>query len=312
MNVQVCWEKFCRYWDVEPRLVADGGRPLPPDRRAGGRAPATRTRSAWWRSSARPSTAATSRWARSAPRSTSSRYAAAPTSRCTWTPPPAGSSPRSRSPIWCGTSRLPRVHSINASGHKYGLVYPGVGWAIWREARRLPSDLVFDVNYLGGIDADLRAELLASRQRGHGPVLHVRLRSASNGYEEVQRASNGSPAHRQGDRRDRPLRTITDGSDLPVFAFTLTRGDQLHRVRRLRAAARVRLAGAGLHVPREPGRPVRAAHSRARGLTPTWRTCSSPTCANRPLCSSRSTGRCPTGGPRNATASGTSRSTARA
>ncbi len=46
--------------------------------------------------------------------------------------------------------RLPRVQSINASGHKYGLVYPGVGWAIWRNEEALPRDLVFDVNYLGG------------------------------------------------------------------------------------------------------------------------------------------------------------------
>ena len=38
INVQVCWEKFCRYWDVEMRLVADGGRPLPPQRRGGGQA----------------------------------------------------------------------------------------------------------------------------------------------------------------------------------------------------------------------------------------------------------------------------------
>ena len=46
--------------------------------------------------------------------------------------------------------RIDRVQSINASGHKYGLVYPGVGWAIWRDHEALPRDLVFDVNYLGG------------------------------------------------------------------------------------------------------------------------------------------------------------------
>src|SRR5262249_47461096 len=45
---------------------------------------------------------------------------------------------------------VPRGASINASGHKYGLVYPGVGWAIWRDAEALPEDLVFKVNYLGG------------------------------------------------------------------------------------------------------------------------------------------------------------------
>ncbi len=46
--------------------------------------------------------------------------------------------------------RLPRVASINTSGHKYGLVYPGVGWALWRDKEALPEELVFRVNYLGG------------------------------------------------------------------------------------------------------------------------------------------------------------------
>jgi glutamate decarboxylase len=46
--------------------------------------------------------------------------------------------------------RLEQVASINASGHKYGLVYPGVGWLIFRDKSQLPEDLVFSVNYLGG------------------------------------------------------------------------------------------------------------------------------------------------------------------
>ena len=45
--------------------------------------------------------------------------------------------------------QLPRVASINASGHKYGLVYPGVGWIVWRDADALPEELIFWVNYLG-------------------------------------------------------------------------------------------------------------------------------------------------------------------
>jgi glutamate decarboxylase len=45
---------------------------------------------------------------------------------------------------------LPRVVSINASGHKYGLVCPGVGWIIWRDESRLPESLVFTLDYLGG------------------------------------------------------------------------------------------------------------------------------------------------------------------
>jgi glutamate decarboxylase len=46
--------------------------------------------------------------------------------------------------------RLPRVRSINASGHKFGLAPLGVGWVLWREASDLPDDLIFHVSYLGG------------------------------------------------------------------------------------------------------------------------------------------------------------------
>jgi glutamate decarboxylase len=46
--------------------------------------------------------------------------------------------------------RLPRVKSINTSGHKFGLAPLGVGWIVWRDASDLPADLIFDVNYLGG------------------------------------------------------------------------------------------------------------------------------------------------------------------
>lgn len=46
--------------------------------------------------------------------------------------------------------RLSQVRSINVSGHKYGLVYPGIGWAIWRNQEALHKDLIFHVNYLGG------------------------------------------------------------------------------------------------------------------------------------------------------------------
>jgi glutamate decarboxylase len=46
--------------------------------------------------------------------------------------------------------RLPRVKSINVSGHKFGLAPLGCGWIVWREEHDLPKDLIFDVNYLGG------------------------------------------------------------------------------------------------------------------------------------------------------------------
>ena len=46
--------------------------------------------------------------------------------------------------------RLPRVKSISASGHKFGLAPLGVGWVVWRDVAELPDDLIFHVNYLGG------------------------------------------------------------------------------------------------------------------------------------------------------------------
>jgi glutamate decarboxylase len=49
--------------------------------------------------------------------------------------------------------RLDRVRSINVSGHKFGLVYPGIGWLVFRETSDLAQDLVFYENYLGKTDA---------------------------------------------------------------------------------------------------------------------------------------------------------------
>eukprot|EP00835_Amoeboradix_gromovi_P003616 NODE_247_length_12991_cov_0.678328.p2 type:complete len:482 gc:universal NODE_247_length_12991_cov_0.678328:1422-2867(+) len=48
--------------------------------------------------------------------------------------------------------RLKNVWSINTSGHKYGLVYPGVGFIVWRDDEKLPKDLIFDLHYLGGVE----------------------------------------------------------------------------------------------------------------------------------------------------------------
>jgi glutamate decarboxylase len=48
--------------------------------------------------------------------------------------------------------RLPRVKSINTSGHKFGLVYAGVGWIIWRDEQFLPKHLIFELHYLGGTE----------------------------------------------------------------------------------------------------------------------------------------------------------------
>ena len=116
---------------------------------------------------------------------------------------------------------LPRVHSINASGHKYGLVYPGVGWAIWRDEAALPRDLVFNVNYLGGSMPTFALNF----SRPGSEVLaqyFMFLALGKQGYSEVQRASNRIANHiARGIDAIGPYRLITDGSELPVVAFTL-------------------------------------------------------------------------------------------
>ena len=89
---------------------------------------------------------------------------------------------------------LERVHSINASGHKYGLVYPGVGWAIWRDAAALPRDLVFDVNYLGGSMPTFALNF----SRPGSEVLaqyFMFLALGKEGYGDIQRSSNRIAGH---------------------------------------------------------------------------------------------------------------------
>src|SRR5439155_4305741 len=84
--------------------------------------------------------------------------------------------------------RLPRVASINVSGHKYGLVYPGVGWALWRDKEALPEELVFHVNYLGG---DMPTFALNFSRPGAQVVAqyYTFLRLGWEGYRAVQQTT---------------------------------------------------------------------------------------------------------------------------
>ena len=84
--------------------------------------------------------------------------------------------------------RLPRVKSINASGHKTGLAPLGSGWAIWREAADLPDELVFEVNYLGG---ELPTFGLNFSRPGGQVIVsyYLFLRLGRDGYVKVQNAA---------------------------------------------------------------------------------------------------------------------------
>ena len=83
--------------------------------------------------------------------------------------------------------RLPRVRSINASGHKFGLSPLGVGWVLWRRAEDLPEELIFKVNYLGG-DMPTFA-LNFSRPAGQIIAQYYNfLRYGFEGYRKIQQS----------------------------------------------------------------------------------------------------------------------------
>ena len=83
--------------------------------------------------------------------------------------------------------RLPRVKSINASGHKFGLSPLGVGWIMWREAADLPEELVFWVNYLGGNMRDIALNF--SRPAGQVACQYYNfLRLGHEGYRKIHGA----------------------------------------------------------------------------------------------------------------------------
>jgi glutamate decarboxylase len=120
--------------------------------------------------------------------------------------------------------RLPRVASINTSGHKFGLVYPGVGWALWRDKEALPEELVFRVNYLGG---EMPTFALNFSRPGAEVIAqyYTFLRLGFDGFRAIQQACRDTAGYladhieRLGD-----FRLLTRGDQLPVFAFTTKEG----------------------------------------------------------------------------------------
>ncbi|WP_432125623.1 glutamate decarboxylase [Streptomyces sp. bgisy082] len=119
--------------------------------------------------------------------------------------------------------RLERVSSINASGHKYGLAPLGVGWAVWRSADLLPKELVFDVNYLGG---DLPTFALNFSRPGGEIVAQYYnfLRLGRAGYRRVQGVCAETARYLAGQVAEMgPFTLLYDGQGaLPAVSYTLT------------------------------------------------------------------------------------------
>ena len=221
--MHVVWEKFCRYFDVEPRII-----PLQPDKYTIGpedvephvdentigvaavlghdvHRPRRRHR----------------RHQRPARRACATRRAS--TSRCTSTAASGGFVWPFLYPDSEWDFRLEQVRSINVSGHKYGLVYPGIGWLVFRETSDLAEDLVFYENYLGKRDATFTLNF----STGSAMVLaqyYNFVRFGHEGYRyimETMQANARSLAKRISEIGDFELVGDEGAEQLPLVAFQL-------------------------------------------------------------------------------------------
>ena len=219
-NVQVCWEKFCRYWEVEPRMVALEGDTyhLTADRAVAHCDENTIGVVAILGSTFDGSYEPVAEIAAALDALQESSGLDIPVHV-------DGASGGFVAPfldpdlLW--DFRVGRVQSINASGHKYGLVYPGVGWAVWRDEAALPRELVFNVNYLGG---NMPTFALNFSRPGSEVIAQyfMFMSLGRSGYTELMRDMRATTQYlARGIEKLGPYRLITDGSQLPVFAFAL-------------------------------------------------------------------------------------------
>ena len=118
--------------------------------------------------------------------------------------------------------RLPNVRSINVSGHKYGLVYPGVGFVVWQSEEDLPEELIFHVNYLGG---DMPTFTLNFSRPGNQIVgqYYNFVRLGRSGYTKVMRALQQTATTLSSRIAEiGPFSIISDGTAIPVLSFDIT------------------------------------------------------------------------------------------
>ncbi|KAI8981104.1 glutamate decarboxylase [Pilobolus umbonatus] len=119
--------------------------------------------------------------------------------------------------------RLPRVRSINVSGHKYGLTFPGIGWALWRSSEYLPEELVFTVNYLGSNQASFTLNFSKSASNIVGQY-YVLIRLGKAGFRSIM-TNLVKVADHLSDKIEAmgPFKILSEksGRGLPLVAFTL-------------------------------------------------------------------------------------------
>ena len=221
IDVQICWEKFCRYWEIEPRYI-----PMDEDRYMV--TPETVLEQCDENTIGVIAILGTTFTGQYEPIEEIHEALVGLNERTGWEIPMHidGASGGFVAPFlqpdlrW--DFRLPLVRSINVSGHKYGLVYPGVGWAIWREQADLPEDLVFHVNYLGG---DMPTFALNFSRPGNQVVgqYYNFLRLGREGYRRIMEACRSTARYlRESLLEIGPFTILGPAEDIPVLVFRIT------------------------------------------------------------------------------------------
>lgn len=117
--------------------------------------------------------------------------------------------------------RLKNVVSINASGHKYGLVYPGVGWVLWRDEQYLPEELIFKVSYLGGELPTMAINFSHSAAQLIGQYYNF-VRFGFDGYKAIHERTHEVAMYLAKEiEKTGQFAIINDGSELPIVCYQL-------------------------------------------------------------------------------------------
>ena len=219
-NVQVCWEKFARYFEVEPRLV-----PLTPKRFVLGVSEALEQVDV--NTIAVVGILGSTYNGEYEPIEELNNALVEMNAKTGWEVPlhvdaaSGGFVAPFTSPNLKWDFRLPLVKSINVSGHKYGLVYPGVGWVIWRNPGELPEELVFHVNYLGGDQPTFNLNF----SKGASQIIaqyYNFLRLGQEGYQQIMEALQKTAGYLTDEiERQGGFHIVSKPGHLPVVAFGL-------------------------------------------------------------------------------------------
>lgn len=138
--------------------------------------------------------------------------------------------------------RLKNVRSINTSGHKYGLVYPGVGWVLWRSKAYLPEKLIFYVNYLGGEEPTMAINFSRSGSQIIGQY-YIFFRFGREGIKKIQCHTRDVCLHLAEAIDGLGIFEIfNEGTNLPVLCYRLSEPEK-HRWTLYELADRLAMKG---------------------------------------------------------------------